>query len=246
MPSGVSDEFEPDSDYMSEDGFEPYVPSSPQYSPTAPEPSPAEPSPAEPPPQAVFPIDALGPDVRALFEHLECSVCLELQADMLIVCDSGHSVCKVCYDGVCNMGGSNSGKCPTCRNSTGNPRPNLAVSGVAAALGIQPRSAAPAPPAAVPVIAVPVVQMDVLHSEWSRLRRSLIGKMKVRVRKIDQLHAERLHADFRPSSWNRRMSHLLNQVADLGVEWRRNTHRNMPVRMSNEISEAFYHRPIEA
>jgi hypothetical protein len=42
------------------------------------------------------------------------------------------------------------------------------------------------------------------------------------------------------------MSHLLNQVADLGVEWRRNTHRNMPVRMSNEISEAFYHRPIEA
>lgn len=236
----------------SDDDFEPYSPTSPQWTPSDPEYRPTDPEPPpeppreEPPPQAAFPIDALGPDVRALFEHLECSVCLELQADMLVVCDGGHSVCKVCYDGVCNMGGSNSRKCPTCRNAMAIPRPNLAVNGVAAALGLQPRAAAPAAPAAAPAPAPaapaqPVVQMDAQRRVLSSLRRSLLGKLKVRVRQVNDLREKYYNGDILMSEANytHRMNRILAQVTDIAREWRCHVNRAMPVHMPTEVLEAF-------
>jgi hypothetical protein len=188
------------------------------------------------PQDTAFPIDALGPDVRALFEHLECAVCLDLQADMQVVCEGGHSMCKVCYDGVCMSSGPNSRPtCPCCRNPMTNPRPNLAVNGVVAALGIQPRSAAPAPEV---VLAIPVPANNrvaamglVLNSVGysARLRRSVISKLKVRVRKAAA--ASNIHMKNR----------FLNQVADLGYQWRYNNFRPQvpPVHLSHEILAAF-------
>ena len=55
-----------------DDEFEGYIPSSPQYDPACP---PYVPTfPIDAPQDTAFPIDALAPDVRALFQHMECAV----------------------------------------------------------------------------------------------------------------------------------------------------------------------------
>ena len=226
-----------------DDEFEGYIPSSPQYDPSSPQYSanspqyaPTDPEPSDPQDTA-FPIDALAPDVRALFQHMECAVCLDLQSDMLVVCESGHSVCKVCYDGVCMTGGPGGRKCPSCRTTMANPRPNLAVNGVVAALGIQPRSAASAPPAAP--AAAPPVYIDDQRRQWDRLRRSLLGKVKCRARNVERLDFSLRHGLITLQEASRRKLRLLNQVAFMGSEWRRNTNLPFPIRMQEEISEAF-------
>ena len=198
------------------------------------------------PEPAAFPIDALGPDVRALFEHLECAVCLDLQSDMLVVCENGHSMCKVCYEELIRCSGPNCRKCPSCRNPIAMPRPNLAVNGLVAALGIKPRSAPPAPaPAAaeggLAVLANPVpVRNPTPAGHLARLRRSVISKLKVRVRKLEELQALLARVGYVPRSWQKK-NYILNQVNGLGHQWKFNNFQPQvpPVHLSPELAAAF-------
>jgi hypothetical protein len=234
MPRRVIDD-EDDDDYE-------FDPPQPNYSLTNPDEQMHGPEPSAPQASA-FPIDALGPDVRALFEHLECAVCLDLQADMLVVCEGGHSMCKVCYEELIRCSGPNCRKCPSCRSPIAMPRPNLAVNGLVAAMGIKPRSAPPAPPAAevALAVAIPVPVRDPTPAGQSaRLRRSVISKLKVRVRKLGELRALQSRIGYYPRALQEK-NHILNQVAGLGHQWRFNNFRpqNPPVRMSPELAAAF-------
>ena len=89
-----------------------------------------------------FPIDQLAPDVAALFKHLECPVCLDVKADTLTICKSGHVCCSGCFRAM------NGNRCPTCREFVIGPVPCQPINSLAQALGIVPEPPAPRPQAA--------------------------------------------------------------------------------------------------
>ena len=99
-----------------------------------------------------FPIDQLAPDVAALFKHLECPICLDVKADTLTICKSGHVCCKGCFHSM------NGNRCPTCREFIIGPVPNQPINALAQALGIVPEPSVPHPqaPAEPPAFIVPV------------------------------------------------------------------------------------------
>ena len=102
-----------------------------------------------------FPIDQLTPDVAALFKHLECPVCLEVKADTLTICKSGHACCRGCY------GAMNGNRCPTCREYVIGPVPNQPVNALAQALGIVSEAPeAPAPPPQAAAVQRPAQPAD--------------------------------------------------------------------------------------
>lgn len=181
-----------------------------------------------------FPIDALGPDVRALFAHIECPICLDLQSDLQILCDGGHSVCSVCYDGMMRSQYLNGRKCPTCRKPVSQPRPNTAVNALVQALNIPPRTpAAPAIAAPVgraerspiaapqaPVIApvAPVAAPINRITDKSRLKRSIVGKLRTRITKLNQIRHSL--GGGRSAYYSRRWIAILNEMRHFGREWR--------------------------
>ena len=183
-----------------------------------------------------FPIDALGPDVTALFRHLECPICLDLQSDMKILCDGGHSVCSVCYDGMMRSQYLNGRKCPTCRKPVSQSRPNTAVNALVQALGIAPRTSA-APVIAGPVgraerspiapIAAPIAPVAPIAApinriiNKSRLKRSIVGKLRTRITKLNQInHRHLAGGGGRSAYYNRRWIAILNEMRQFGREWR--------------------------
>ena len=209
------------------------------------------------PEPAAFPIDALGPDVAALFRHLECAVCLELQSDMVVLCESGHSVCAVCCASLQRFQQPEARKCPTCREPIVKPRPNLAVNGVVSALGIKPRDGvvptvvggsptvvggSPTVVVAAPVAveaALPVLPIQLLT------RRSLVAKLKVRMRKFDELERDVYLQRMHPASYESKKQRLFYQVRTFGREWRAaelggNTRLRMPEELQNVFMEGFY------
>lgn len=195
------------------------------------------------PEPAAFPIDALGPDVVALFRHLECPVCLELQSDMVVLCESGHSVCAVCCASLQRFQQPEARKCPTCREPIVKPRPNLAVNGVVGALGIKPRAGVA--PTAVVAAPVAVEAAPPVLPVRPPTRGSLLAKLKVRMRKFDELQRDVYVRRMHPGRHQSRKQRLLDQVRRFGQEWRAaelggNIRMIMPEELQNVFMEGLY------
>ena len=193
------------------------------------------------PEPAAFPIDALGPDVAALFRHLECAVCLELQSDMVVLCESGHSVCAVCCASLQRFQQPEARKCPTCREPIVKPRPNLAVNGVVSALGIKPRDGVV--PTVVVAAPVAVEAAPPVLPVRPPTRGSLLAKLKVRMRKFAELQRDAYVRTMHPGRHQSRKQRLLDQVRRFGQEWRAaelggNIRLSMPEELRNVFMDS--------
>jgi len=139
-----------------------------------------------------FPIDALPPDMRALFEHLHCPVCLELKANTKTVCKQGHLLCGGCITGV--MSARLPAKCPTCRQFMIGPVPCQPINALAQALGITVDDPVPAPaPAPVPAPAPAPAQQPVPVARRAA-GSTTTGRIKYRVLVLRKLSPTAQHA----------------------------------------------------
>jgi len=178
--------------------------------------------------------DALGHPFASLLQHLECGICLELQSDLQVVCEGGHSVCAVCRTGLMQSQQPNRHTCPTCRAPMSHERPNTAVNTLVRALGVSPREVeAPPPPSEEPV-GVPT------QDSLGRLRRRMLAGLSRSNRSLRKLEARLSRGTVAYIDYTLDKASLLAQVRFMGGEWRSAVSREPPsMQLDQDIVDAF-------
>mgnify|MGYP006095614457 CR=1 FL=1 len=179
-------------------------------------------------------VETLGHPFAPLLQHLECGICLEIQSDMQVVCEGGHSVCAVCRAGLLQSQQPNRHTCPTCRMPMSHERPNTAVNTLVQALGIPPREVEAPPPPPVEPVGVPTGDSP------DRLRRRMIAGLSRINRDFRKLETSLSRGTVSYIYYTLRRASLLTHVQSMGGEWRSAVSREPPaMQLHQNIVDAF-------